>query len=281
MDVSNEIEYSLEDVLDHEELQKFETPQKIEQQPDAQVVHWDDMLAVTTPGSSIASSMDRFKAGDMNLSHFRTVQGFASEFTENNEQLVFVNADLKELLGDQAMAVTQETDQTYAVAVRTPEEALDTVRKYDRNYAGDVEGDFWDEITSRHAVMPVLYNSDDELVSDTGVALMGGRGVMTGDDSITAEQLLEEDEVPREARAESMDTTEAELDSYPAPDSVEAERYVDVMLPPGYKQIGHQENDTTLVIEIDGEKQMLETISQDQSVLDYHERNGVYSIELG
>ena len=100
------VEYSLEDVLDPEDLQTLESSERIKEQPDTQPVHWDDMLAVTTPGSSIASSMDRFKPGFMTGPYRRIVQGLGSEFAENNERVVFVDEDLKDLLGDRAMAVT-------------------------------------------------------------------------------------------------------------------------------------------------------------------------------
>ena len=273
MVVSKEVKYSLEEVLNPEDLQNLESPQRIEQQPDAQVVHWEDMLAVTTPGNSIASSLDRFDAGDMTMPQFRTLRGFYGEFTENNEHVVFVNEELKELLGDQAMAITQGVEEAYPVAVRSPEDALDVVTNYDQNYAGNVEQEFWEEINSRHAVAPVLYN-EEGMISDTGMALMGSEEMISGDETMTAEQILQEDVSLREMGG-------ADLQTHEAPESAEAERYVDIMLPPNYNEVDHYEEGSSLVIQIDGQNQLVKGLIPSHEVVDYTENNGVYTIELG
>lgn len=270
--MSTNTTYSLEDVLDPKELQKLGSPDEIREEPDAQVVEWDEALAVTTPGNSIASSMDRFKAGNLTPAQFRTLEGFYSEFTDNGERVVFVEHDVKELLGDQAMVMTQEFDEAYAVAVRTPEDAMDVIREYDQHYAGNVEQQFREEIDARHAVMPVIYNGDG-VITETGVSLMGGNGVLTSDDSPSVNELLEKDVSEMEAEGLNMDT-------YPAPERAEADQYIDIRLPPGYDEATHHATNNSLIMEVDGEKQM-KALTPGQEVIGYEENNGVYTIQIG
>lgn len=272
--MSTSSEYRFEDVVNSQTLQNLGTPESRENQPDAEIVRWDDFLAVTTPGSSIAASMDRFKAGNMTAPQRKTLQGFYNEFTDNNERVVFVDKSLKQLLGDQAMAVTSESDETYAVSVRSPQDALEVIEEYERNYAGDVEEEFWDEIDSRHALVPVMYD-ENGMITDTGLSLMDGEGIMSGDNGINADDLLENEEIRDSALNDS------ELKKYPALDSEEAEKYVEVLLPPDYDEVDHWTHGQSLVIEVDGEAEHMETLTPASEVRDYGEKNGIYSIEIG
>jgi len=217
--------------------------------------------------------MDRFKAGNMTRAQFQTLEGFYSEFTENRERVVFVEEDIKELLGDQAMATTQEFEDAYAVAVRTPEQAMEVIREYDQNYAGNVEEEFMEGINSRHAVMPVLYD-ESGVLTETGVSLMGGDGVLTSDDSPPIDQLMDK-EIEGAVGPDRL-----EMNTYPAQDSSEADCYIDVMLPPDYEHATHHTTNNSVIMEVDGEKQ-LEDIRPEQEVKGYKENNGVYTIEIG
>lgn len=272
--MSTRANYTIEDVVDHQTLQILGIPEERQEKPDAEVVRWDDFLAVTTSGSSIAASMDRFKAGEMTEPQFSTLEGFYNEFTENGEQVVFVDDSLKELLGDQAMAVTSEFDEAYAVSVKSPQDALEVIEQYERNYAGDVERDFWEEIDSRHAMVPVMYDNEG-LLNSTGISLMGGEGIIQADDGITADDLLEEETMQGSALIET------EVKRYDAMDAENADRYVDVLLPPDYEEVDHWLDESNLVIDIDGEAEVMETLSPGETVLGYGERNGIYSLEIG
>jgi hypothetical protein len=270
--VSTRTEYSITDVLSPQELQKLGSPDLVRERPDAEVVEWDGVSAVTAPATSIASSMDRFMAGRTTAAQENTLEGFYSEFTENDEKVVFVDKELRKLLGDQAVARIDNFEDSYAVAVRSPEEVQDVVERYDQNYAGNVEEFFWDQIQANHAVMPVLYTSAG-VVPETAVSLMEGDGILQGEDGSTADELLSQE------LEGQMDPDSLNITRYEAPEASEAEYFVDVMLPQGYDEADHEIRRNSLIVEADEQKAM-ESMPEVNEVLDYEENNGVYTVEI-
>lgn len=270
--VSTGTRYSLDDVLTTEEIQKLGTPDKTEQRPDAEVNEWGRDVAVATAGTSVAASMDRFKAGNLTPAQARTLEGFYSEFVDNGQRVVFVDDELHELLGDQAFARIDEFDQAYAVSVQSPEEAEDVIEWYDENYAGDVVDTFWQEVEANHAVMPVVYNQEG-VIDEAGIALMSGDGILRSEDSQSPDQWLEEDVEG------SVDTEGLEMERYLAPDQAEASFYLDVQLPPQYEDAGYRVENNSLVVEVD-DQQILESFMRQPEILGEEENNGIYSFKI-
>lgn len=270
--MSTRTEYSITDVLSSQELQKLGSPDIVRQEPDAEVIEWDEDSAVTTPGSSIAASMDRFKAGNMTPAQRNTLERFYSEFTESGERVVFVDEELRELLGDKAVARLMDFEEGYAVTVRSPEEAQEVIERYDQQYAGDVEQHFWDQVESNHAVMPALYDASG-VIDETGISLMSGEGILKSDDGKNVDQLMEED------LEGEIDPNGINIARYEAPEAAEAEYFVDAMLPAGYEEVDHEVRRDSLVIEADGQKEM-KSVPEINEVLGYEENNGIYTVEI-
>lgn len=270
--VSTRTEYSLDDVLTPEELQKLGNPDLVREEPDAQVAEWESVSAVTTHGASIASSMDRFSAGNLTPAQADTLEGLHREFTENGERVVFVSEKLRQLLGDKAVARLEDFDEGYAVAVRSPEEVEEVIERYSQQYTGNVEQHFRDRIESNHAVMPALYDASG-VIDETGVALMEGEGILKSDDGKNLDQLMQQD------LEGEMDPNEININRYEAPEPADAEYFVDVMLPAGYEEVDHDVKRDSLVIEADGEKAM-KSLPEINEVLDYEENNGIYTVEI-
>lgn len=270
--MSTRTSYSLDDILTTEELQKLGTPDTTKQRPDAEVTEWENNSAVTTAGSSVAASMDRFRAGNVTPAQARTLEGFYSEFSDDGQRVVFVDDELHELLGDQAFARMEEFDQAYAVKVQSPEEAEDIITWYDENYAGDVEDTFWQEVKANHAVMPVVYDQEG-VVDEIGISLMSGEGILRSDDSPAAEQLLEEDVEG------SVDTESLQMQRYPAPEDVEASFYLDVQLPPQYDDAKYSIENNSIVVEVDDQKE-IQSFIRPPEILGEEENNGVYTFEI-
>lgn len=270
--MSTKTEYSITDVLSPQELQKLGSPDIVRQEPDAEVIEWEEDSAVTTPGSSIAASMDRFRAGNMTPAQRNTLEGFYSEFTEAGERVVFVDEELRELLGDKAVARLMDFDEGYAVAVRSPEEAQEVIKRYEQQYAGDVEEHFWDQIEANHAVIPALYDASG-VIDQTGISMMSGEGILKSDDGKDADQLMEED------LEGQMDPNDINITRYEAPESAEAEYFVDVMLPAGYEEVNHEVRRDSLIIKADEQREM-KSIPEINEVLDYEENNGIYTVEI-
>lgn len=267
--MATEPDYSIDDILSVEELENLGSPHSVWEMPEAQVFEWDDEIAVATPGFSIASSMDRF-AGPMNRPQFQALEGFNSEFTENGRRVVIAGDELRAMVGDQAIARIEGFDESYAVDVRSPDEVIDKIREYHENYSGDVKGDFLSRLDDNNAVLPVIY-SNDGVVAQRGVALMEGDGVMMSSDESPEEifERLEQGKVQNDIH----------VDRYEAPDSAEAEYFVDVMLPSNYEDVDHALVNQGLVIEVD-EEQVMESFLGDREVHNYSENNGLYTVEL-
>lgn len=264
-----ETSYGIDDILTVEELESLGSPDSLWEMPDAQVFEWGDNIAVATPGFSIASSMDRF-AGPMNRPQVQALEGFYSEFTEDGKRVVIAGEELRDLVGDKAVARIQGFDESYAVNVRTPDEVTDAISRYHEQYAGDVEGDFWSKVDANNALLPVVY-SQEGVVPEMGVALMQGEGMMVSSD-VSNEDIFEEVE-------NSTIQNDIHLDRHKAPDSAEAEYFVDIMLPPEYDEVTHEVVEQGIIIDIDGER-LLESFPESVSIQDYSERNGLYTIEL-
>lgn len=283
--MSTRAEYSLTDVLTPEELQTVEDPDDIREFPDAEVVEWDETSAVTTPGFSLASSMDRFQ-GSMTPDQRKLLEGFYGEFRENDEAIVFLDEDLRELLGDKAHARFPEDERAYPVALRSAAEAVDVIEEYDSMYAGDIADQFWRSIESNQAVVPALYD-EEGVIDETAVSLIYADGVLGSDVNPTPEQMLrkgledpEEDlETEMKSVSENLESEGLYTETYPATDDEEAERYVSVVLPSDYDSVGWDRSGTSLVIEADG-KSRLETLKESEEVLDAEENNGMYTLRI-
>ncbi|WEL23341.1 hypothetical protein [Candidatus Nanohalovita haloferacivicina] len=284
--MSTSAEHSIEDVLTTEELEKLGKPDVLEEIPDAQVARFGDTSAVTTPGSSIASSMDRFKAGNMTPAQRRTVEGLYSDFADGGERVIFASDEVRDLLGEEAVVKMAGFPQAYAVRVADPQEVADKVDEYDDQYAGNPSEYFWDEIDNNRAVMPAIYDGNG--VKDSApVTLMSGDGVLRSEDGMTAGQFvqnilhakqgeLSEDDLED---TEVADPTEIATQRYRAPDSSEAEYELDVMMPSGYEEANFDVGPQSLVIEVDGEKEIV-NFPDHPEVLDYEENNGVYTFRI-
>lgn len=271
--MSTRAEYTLEDVVENEEImQDIQETGESQDLPEAELrlLSGED-VAVTAPGVSLAASLDRFK-GPMTPALGTSLNGFYGEFRENpGEAIVIVDEELKSLLGDEAVARFPEDDAGYAVDVRTPGEVVDTVDKYDGLYAGDLSGDFRDAIDNHRIAVPALYD-ETGVISETPVALMNTEGVAASDRNPEMDEMLGV-ELEGEYRPDSIDVT-----SSPAPESEEAERYVDVLLPQQFEEVNHRVHEGDLYVQVDN------TIdSQDVGeleVTDAYENNGVYTLEL-
>lgn len=268
--MSEQFDYSIEDILSTEELETLGRPEEVHHMPDAQVVEWEEDKAVTAPGFSIASSMDRFKAGSLNFHHRQALEGFYSEFVENGERVIFADEELRDIVGERAVARVEGFEDAYAVQVRPPEDALEVVRRYDSEYTGDVEEEFWTRIDANNAVIPVTYDLDG-VVDETGISLMAGEGVMASEDihSLDSEEDVEAKRIDEDLR----------INRYEAPEDSDASYHVEVLLPPGFDDISHEIINKGIVIDVDGERE-LESLPRDMNILDYGENNGIYTVEL-
>ncbi|QKQ98393.1 hypothetical protein GKQ38_02600 [Candidatus Nanohaloarchaea archaeon] len=272
--MSTKSKYSLDDVLTPQELQTLQTPDNIDERPDAEVVEWGDTSAVTTPGFSIASSIERFQGGNLSPAQESALRGFSNEFSEHGENVLFMDDELREVLGDEVVARVQGFEEAYVAKVLSPDQAMDIVERYDDQYLGDVVQRFGEEIDSNHAVLPAIYN-DTGLIEERPVALMEGEGLMAGEDSIPVEKMLdeEEDDVGK------VDPQSISMKRYPAPEDVEASFYLDVQLPAHYDEASYQVENNSIVIEADGQKE-LQSFATPPEIIEEDENNGVYSFEI-
>ena len=271
MVVSEQPESVIGKILTVDELENLGAPEQVREIPEAQVVEWEDGTAVATPSFSIAGSMDRFLAGNLSDLQENTLEGFHSEFSEGGNKVVYADEDIRSVVGDQAVARVYGIGE-FSVDVRPPEDALEVIRDYDKQYAGYVDVDFWDRIDSRNAVVPVVYNQGG-VVPQTHVALMESEGMVPTEDTLSSEEILD-----REIESSNIGQ-ELQTERYEAPDDSEAEYVVDVILPQGYDEVGYATVPTGLMVEVDGE-QHLENLPGDFEVDSYRENNGVCSFEL-
>ena len=267
--MSTEVKYSLEDVLAPHELNKLGNPEKIEQIPSAQAIHWEDNSAVTAPGIAIAASMDRLKAGNLTPSHKRTLKGFQGEFGRNGERVAYTADEIRDILGDQVIARTQLFGKSVPLKLRSPEEAIETIRKYDRNYAGSVEDDFWTAIDARNVVYPVSYG-ENGVIPEAGITLSSHSGLVPDEEELS--YLLED--------VEKKEDNGLLKKWYLATDEEKAEYMVEIEIPPGADNITHELNGHTLTVS--GEDSIyMHNFKQADEVIDYGRNNGVYWLELG
>lgn len=272
--MSTRAEYTLADVLEDDEImQDFKGEGDVRDLPDAELrLMGEDNVVVTAPGISLADSLDRFK-GPMSASQESYLNGFYGEFRETpGEAVVVVDEELKRFLGDEAVARFPEDDAGYAVDVRAPEEVEDTVQEYDSMYTGDLSEDFRETIRKHRIAVPALWD-DSGVIPETAMALMKAEGVAVSDRNPEADELLETD-LEGEYDPNSMD-----MDTLPAPGSEDVEKYVDVLLPPGYEEVRYATSEGRLFVQAD------DTIDStdigDLDVLNDREKNGVYTLELG
>lgn len=284
--MSTRAEHSIDDVLTTEELEKLGKPDALEEIPDAQVARFGDTYAVTTPGSSIASSMDRFKAGNLTPAQASALNGFYGEFNENGERVVFVEDEIRELLGEEAVVKMGGFPNAYAVRLADPEEAAEAVERYDDQYAGNTSEYFWNEVENNRAVMPVIKDQQGVRES-TPVSLMSGDGILRSENGVTAGEFVENilQRNQGELSEEDLEDTEAanpnnlSTQRYPAPDNSEAEYILDIMMPAGYDEPEFKSGPQTLVVDVDGQKEMI-NFPSNPKVLGYEENNGVYTLEI-
>lgn len=270
--MSTRPKYGIRDNLEPEEIEKLPTHEKVRQAPDAQIVEWPDSSAITTPAAPLAWSIDRLKGGGMTPPHYDTLSGFSNEFSENGEPVVIAGKDLRDILGNKAIAKLGELGRVYAVDVRRPREVSDTVDQYKQNYAGNPQEFLSDEIASNHVVMPVLFD-ESGVIRETPITLMDAEGILQSDRGMTAGELIE---------TELEGTTDIggmESEKYRAPEDERAEYCLDVMLPPGYDKVDHTVIDDLIIVETEEEK-LMETFSDLNEVINYKETNGIYTIEV-
>lgn len=284
--MSTRAEHSIDDVLTTEELEKLGKPDVVKDIPDAQVAQFEDTYAVTTPGSSIASSMDRFKAGNITPAQQSALEGFYGEFTENRERVVFVDDEIRELLGDEAVVKFGGVPEAYAVRVADPSEAADVVEKYDEQYAGNPSEYFWNEVESNRAVIPVI--KDRAGVKDHApISLMSGDGILRGENGQTAGEFLEDilHRKPGELSEEDLedttpaDPTELATQRYEAADDSEAEYVLDVMVPAGYDNAEFDTGPQSLIVE-SGDQRELISFPENPEIVDYEENNRIYTVRI-
>lgn len=268
------VEYRLEDVLEDDEvLEDFRGEGDVRDFPDAELRVVDESsVVVTAPGVSLADSLDRFK-GPMSPGLRSSLNGFYGEFRDSpGDAVVIVDEELKKFLGDEAIARFPEDDAGYAVAVRSPEEVESKIDEYDRFYTGDLSGDFRDAIGQHRIAVPALYD-ESGVISETAMSLMKAEGLAISDRSPDPGDLLGTD-LEGEYSPDSMDIT-----STPAPGSEDVQRFVDVLLPPGYDEVRYGTSEGRLFIQADDV--IDSTGIGDLEVVNEREKNGVYTLELG
>ncbi|MFB6116385.1 MAG: hypothetical protein ABEK10_02625 [Candidatus Nanosalina sp.] len=272
--MSTRAKYTLADVLEDDEImQDFEGEGDVRDLPDAELrLMGEDNVVVTAPGISLADSLDRFK-GPMSPDLRSYLNGFYGEFRETpGEAVVVVDQELKQFLGDEAVARFPEDDAGYVVDVKAPEEVEETVEKYDSHYTGDLSGDFHDSVRQHRFAVPALYD-ESGVIPETAMALMNAEGVAVSDRNPDAEELLETD-LEGEYDPNSMD-----MNTLPAPGSEDVEKYVDVLLPPGYEEVRYATSEGRLFVQADDTFDS--TDIGDLEVVNERKKNGVYTLELG
>jgi len=274
--VSTNSRYNIEDVVSQENLQALGEPDQRQIHPEAEIIESGDFTAVTTAGSSIAASIPRLSLGEMDRSRYKLLEGFHGEFADHSENIVFVDESLKNILGDQAIATTENIDNTYAVSVRGPEDALEVVEKYQDQYGGSIEQDFINDIESRRAAIPVLYDKG-VLAPEMGITIIDAEEeVIQGDIGLTGDELLEEEE-----SLSANNLSESDVLKYPAPEESRAERCIEILLPQGYDEVDYWHDRRNLVVNVDGNPEFEESLNVGDSVLGYEENNGFYRLEIG
>ena len=271
--MSTSTKHSLGDVLEPEKLEELGKPEATTQVPDAELTEWDDMSAVTAPVSSIAASMDRFRAGNLNPAHANALQGFHGEFTDSGEQVVYVGDELKDLIGDQAYAWLGHRDDTFAVRVESAEEALDVIRKYDEQYTGDVEGEFWNAIESNQFAIPVNYDTTG-VVPQEGMVVMGTEDLIMSDmdNQAAMDQILEPGE----------HYTDGEVNVYTerTPENPEFDYQVDFAFPREHGEVDYRVENGSLIIDSGNTAKAVNNLG-DVDIIASEERNGRYTVKLG
>lgn len=265
-------EHGVEELLTPSEREELGEPQDFHEMPEAEVVEWEDGTVVATPGYSIASSMDRFMAGNLSDLGQETFDGFHSEFSDNGEYVMFLKEDLQDKVGDKAVVKVPGINKTLPVDVRSPEEALEVVRNYDHKYIGDVEDEFWEKIRMRNAVVPVMYN-DSGVIPETQMALMESDGIITSNEGLSSEDLLEESEL------DSDEETDIQIERYEAPEEADGEYFVEVLPPQGSDTLEYETTKQTFAVSIDGQA-ALQDMPGEFEVIDESENNGLYRFEL-
>lgn len=265
---------TLDDVLNPEELESLGKPEETSTVPDAEITEWQDTTAVTAPASSIAASMDRFRAGNLTPSQASALEGFHSEFVDSGEQVVFVADEIREILEDQAYARLDEDERAYAVNVQPAEEALDVIREYDQAYAGDVEEDFWQDIESNRFVVPVNYNMQG-VIPEAPMAVMGSSNLIMSevDSELAMDEMLEDEE--RYGREDLF------INTYSTSQISESDYHVEIAPPSDFDQMEYSVENGSLEINIDGNTHRVKNLGRGITVIGEEERNGRYTVKLG
>ena len=272
MTVSKQPELGIDEILTTDEQENLGKPERVTRIPEAEVVEWEDGTAVATPGYSIAASMDRFLAGNLGDLQQKALEGFHGEFADGRNKVVYADEDVRDILGDQAVARIQGIGKTFPVDVRPPEDALEVVRRYDQDYTGDVEREFWDRINANNAVVPVIYDMGG-VMPKTGIALMESEGMIAREDSISSEELLDND-------LESQEIDDGlQIERYEAPEESDAEYFVEVLLPPGSDNLDYDTFTNGLAVSADGQTEM-HNLPGNYDIIDHSENNGLYRFEL-
>lgn len=271
--VSTRAEYTLDDVLeDDETLERFSDEGDVRDLPEAELrVLDEDGVVVTSPGVSLASTMDRFQ-GPMTPGLRSSINGFYGEFRQNpGEAVVVVDEELKRFLGEEAVARFPDDDAGYAVNVRTPDQVEEVVDEYGELYAGDLSDSFRHSIRKHRIAVPALYD-EDGVIDETAMALMNADGVAASDRNPEINEMLAVD-LEGDYTPNSID-----IRTTPAPESEEAEKYVDVLLPQNYDNVRHTTHEGDLYIQVDNTVDS-QSIG-DLDVGSVSENNGVYTLEL-
>jgi hypothetical protein len=278
MSVSTKSQHNLTDVLNPDELENLDSPEIVDEVPNARISEWEDMTAVVSPGKSIAGYMDRFRAGSITPMQRKTLNGLHSDIVGDRSQAIFMSEELKDRVGDKAYVRLGNDDQTFAVDIRTPEEVYDTLEKYQEQYAGDVIQMFEEDIESNNIVLPVNYEEGEGVLREAPTAVVTGPEVMANEvePMQMVDAMLEPEEV--ENLSENRDLN---VYSREAGGDTEAEYEVEVMAS-GYEVNDYHMHKGNLIMETPEGVARAGFIDKDLAgeAEITGENNGVYTVEV-
>lgn len=270
-------QHSLSNVIEPDTLQTLGNPDTTWREPDAEIAEWEDMKAVTAPGYSAASSIDRLK-GRINPLQLRMLEGFDRQVTGSSNRVVFVGDRLKNILGDKALAKPGNLEETtFSVEVRLVEELADRVAEYREMSAKDPVETVYEKAESNDIITSYIADPDSAyLLEQTPMALFtlkDRQQVLSGDDNLAlVNKILDEEEKPEQHQEALIEVYEAEENKY----------NVTAQLPPTQDDIQVKITDGAIEFTVNNETYDKDhaLINSDDQIKEIEQNNGIYNLKI-
>lgn len=215
--------------------------------------------------------MDSEVSGTSNPANDQYLKSFENEF---GGRKVFVSEEIRDRVGDTAVAKPSNTEDFFAVEVCGPEDAIEVLDRYDGVYEQDIKQNFRDSVRSNQIVTPYLRDFQHNCVADElPMALFStGSSIAAADISEFMDEILEADE------RRGLDEEERHFELLAAPSDWPEKYVATIELPQDYDTASAYIEDGSLVVEVDDRR--YERPLDEHGSVEAEENNGFYNLRV-